>query len=233
MSYIVNSLSLIIPAYNEESAIEETALVYKQKLEKIAKKYEIIIVDDGSNDRTPRILKKLKKQFSEVRVITHKKNLGVGKALSDGFKAAKCNWVMHNSADQPFDIDDLEKARALFTKSDVIVVEREDRSANSPIRKVTSLASLFLVKLLFGTNIKDFHFIQLYRRQILKGVKISSRDTFMPAELLVKLSKKNYTINQFKAKFHKRTAGYSKYDNPIRYVTYLRELIKFWFAMRK
>lgn len=229
MDQMINSLSLVVPAYNEEQVIEKALIIYAEKLSNLVKRYEIIIVDDGSTDKTPQILKNLKDP--KIKVLTHRKNMGVGKALIDGFKIAKYEWVMHNSADAPFDINDLEKARPFFKNSDVIVVTREDRSANSPFRKLTSLASLLLIKIFFGTKIRDFHFIQIYRTSILKKVKIKSHDTFMPAELLVNLSRRGYTVAQFKAKFHKRMAGYSKYDNPIRYIIYLRELIKFWWRL--
>lgn len=231
MKQVIDSLSLVVPAYNEEEVIFETLKIYNKKLARIARRYEIIVVDDGSTDLTPQILKKINVKNPHLKIITHKKNLGVGKTLLDGLRIAKYQWVMHNSADQPFNIDDLQKIKNLFKTSDVIVAVRKDRSANSLFRKLTSLTSLLLIKLFFGTHIKDFHFIQIYKTKILKGVKVTSNDTFMPAELLVNLARKNYTIAQFTAKFYKRTAGYSKYDNPLRYLVYLRELVKFWWRL--
>lgn len=231
MKYTVESLSLVVPAYNEEEVIGQTIKTYRDKLKKLAKKFEIIIVDDGSIDKTNSILRSLEKKYDEIKIINHHTNLGVGRALLDGFKKAKYEWVMHNSADEPFNLNDLTKLKDAFKISDVIVAVREDRSANSPFRKLTSLTSRAIVKVFFGTNIEDFHFIQIYKTSILKKIKIISNDTFMPAELLVNLSHRNYTIFQFRAKFHKRMAGHSKYDNPIRYLVYLRELIKFWWRL--
>ena len=228
---IVDSLSLVVPVLNEQEIIEETIGVYNSNLKNVAKIYEIIVVDDGSNDSTPEILKSLRNKNKVIKIITHEKNMGVGKALFDGFKAARYEWVMHNSADQPFDINNLKKIANLFQNSDVIVAVREDRSANTLFRKLTSLTSLMTVKIFFGTDIRDFHFIQIYKTSILKNIKIGSKDTFMPAELLITLHKKGYIISQFPARFQKRTTGYSKYDNPVRYFIYLKELLKFWWKI--
>lgn len=226
-------ISLVVPALNEQEVIAETIRIYNNYLSQLFKKYEIIIVDDGSTDQTPKILRSIRKKIPHLRILTHPTNYGVGKAILDGFQAARGEWVMHNSADRPFDLLLLKHIIPLFNKSDVIVVARKDRSANSPFRKLTSLTSYILVRIMFGTPIKDFHFIQIYRKNILNSVTVHSHDVFAPAELLVKLYKMGYKINHFSAPFHGRTAGYSKYSNPIRYVRYLKDLIRLWLALRQ
>ena len=224
------TLSLVVPVLNEEELIEDTIKIYTQDIKKLFTKFEIIIVDDGSTDKTPQILAKLK-NAGKIKLITHTKNLGVGEAITNGFAAAKMEWVMTNSADRPFDLLDLSKVLKDFSYADAIIFARFDRSANPIFRKLTSTVSRLLVKTLFRVPISDFHFVQIYKRLLLRKVKAQSRDTFMPAELLVKLSKKGYKITEHKAVFHGRTAGKSKYNNPIRYLRYLYELLKFWVRL--
>ncbi|MBI4058778.1 glycosyltransferase family 2 protein [Candidatus Microgenomates bacterium] len=228
---MLNSLSLIVPAFNEEAAIKDSIQIYNQKLRKFTKKYEIIVIDDGSTDNTAKILQGIIKKYKKVKGITHKENLGVGRAIWDGFKKARYEWILTNSADQAFNLDDLKRAGEQFKTADVIVFVRQDRSANSNFRKLTSMTSFLLVKLFFRTPIEDFHFVQAYKREILKNVKIAARDTFMPAELLVNLYRRGYNIAQVKAKFYKRSAGRSKYGNPVRYLKYLKELFTFWIKI--
>ncbi len=232
MNRINHSISLIIPALNEEPVIKQTVLIYHQDLKRLFQKHELIIVDDGSTDQTPAILKRLQKKIPQLKILTHKKNEGVGKAILDGFKEARSEWVMHNSADQPFNLNDLKKHQHLFDTTDVIVVVRKDRSANSFFRKITSGTSFLLVRLFFGVPIGDFHFIQVYKRSILKNIRIISGDTFAPAELLITLYKKGYRISQFTSHFHRRTKGSSKYNNPKRYLRYLRDLFNFWWRLK-
>lgn len=226
-------LSLVVPVLNEQEVIEETVQIYSNELSKIFEKYEIIIVDDGSTDNTPKILQSTRKKIPHIKILTHRTNSGVGKAILDGFKLAKGEWVMHNSADRPFDIRLLKSIIPLFENSDIIVINRKDRSANPLFRKLTSLTSYLLVRTFFGAPIKDFHFIQIYKRKIIQSVSVQSNDTFAPAELLVKLYKKGYKINHFSARFYKRTAGYSKYNNPIRYIWYLKDLTNLWLSLKK
>ena len=232
MKKISNSLSLIVPAYNEEELIEETIKIYNNELKRLFTKYEIIAVDDGSTDNTQKILKKLQLSIKPLKIVKHKTNLGVGKALIDGFAKAKMDYVLHNSADRAFDLKDLGKIKGELNNYDVIVFVRYDRSANSPFRKLTSRTSLFLIKLFFRTPIKDYHFVQLYKNNILSTVKLEAHDTFMPPELLIKLYNKGYKFNHVQAVFHKRTAGKSKYNNPIRYLIYLKELLIFWLKLK-
>ena len=168
----------------------------------------------------------------QLRIVTHQKNEGVGKAILDGFKIARFEWVTHNSADRPFDLNDFRKQNHLFDSSDVIVAVRTNRSANPFFRKITSKISFLAVRLFFGVPIGDFHFIQAYKKSILSKVKIISEDTFVPAELLITLYQKGCKISQFSTKFHKRTKGSSKYNNPIRYLKYLKDLLKFWWKLK-
>ena len=103
------SISLVIPAYNEEAVLEETVLENLGKLSKFTDKYEIIIVDDGSDDKSPEIAVRLSKEFNQVRVLSNLINLGFGISIVRGFKMAKGEIVFCNGADNPFDVDDLEK----------------------------------------------------------------------------------------------------------------------------
>lgn len=233
MNKIPHSLSLILPALNEEELIKETIDVYNKKLSKLFQRYEIIVVDDGSKDKTSQIIKRLLKKNSHLKVITHEKNLGVGRAILDGFRAASMEFVMTNSADRPFNLEDLMRGKEFFESSDAIVVSRFNRSANPFFRKLTSKVSYYLVKTFFRVPISDFHFVQIYRRSVLSSIEVISEDTFAPAELLIKLYKKGYRFSEFKAVFHRRTKGQSKYNNPIRYLKYLRELLKFWIRLHK
>lgn len=231
MNKIPHTISLIVPALNEEELIEETIEIYKKKLSRLFKRYEIIIVDDGSTDKTPQILQKLIKKNPNIKVTTHERNFGVGKAILDGFGTASMEFVMTNSADRPFNLSNLARHKKLFNSSDVIVISRFDRSANPFFRKITSKASYYLVRTFFKIPISDFHFVQIYRRAILSSIEVASEDTFAPAEMLIKLYNKGYKFSEFKAVFYRRTKGYSKYNNPIRYLKYLRELLKFWFRL--
>lgn len=222
------SLSLVVPAFNEEEIIEESVEIFWKDLKKLGPPFEIIIVDDGSTDRTGKIADKLAKDYKEIKVVHHSVNRGSGAGLVTGFKEAKGDWVLTNCADRPFDIKDLRKILPLLQNTDAVVVVRESRAANIFFRKLTSLLNYWLIRLLFRVNISDFQFVQLYRRKILKNIEIDSSETFVAPEIIIKVITAGYRIKEFKTKFHKRPGGKAKYNNPRRYLRSIKEILSFW-----
>ncbi|MHC4755092.1 MAG: glycosyltransferase family 2 protein, partial [Planctomycetota bacterium] len=103
------SITVFFPCYNEQENVEKTTLKAVQLLEKINADYEIIIVDDGSSDDTPKIADSIASQNQRIKVIHHNPNLGYGAALQSGFKNAEKPLVFYTDGDGQFDIDELPK----------------------------------------------------------------------------------------------------------------------------
>ena len=103
MAKIIKELSVFLPAYNEENHVKTTTLKVKKVLEKIADKWEIIIINDGSKDRTGEIADSLSNKFkSKIRVINHSPNRGYGAALKSGLYGSKYNWIAFIDIDGQF-----------------------------------------------------------------------------------------------------------------------------------
>jgi dolichol-phosphate mannosyltransferase len=81
----LKELSLFLPAYNEEGNIAETIEKCDQVMRNVAEKYEILVVEDGSKDKTAEVVERLLKKFPSLRMIQHKPNRGYGGALKTGF----------------------------------------------------------------------------------------------------------------------------------------------------
>src|SRR5262245_31526796 len=101
------SLSLIIPAYNEETTIRQAVREADVALSRLADDYEILVVDDGSRDATARIVQSLTEPHPTVRLLRHETNRGYGAALRTGFEAARFDQVAFTDADCQFHLDDL------------------------------------------------------------------------------------------------------------------------------
>lgn len=225
------SISLVIPVYNEAEIIEETLLIFVKLLSTITSDFEIIVVNDGSNDGTDRILNRFSFEKERIKVFHNERNIGSGASLWRGFQEATKELVLSNFADRPFNLSDLEQILPLFKKDavDFIVVARKDRSANNLYRKITSYANFLLIRFLFNIKAGDFQFVQIYKRKILENIDIMSTGTFVPPELIVKLISQGYKFKKTRCVFHRRPKGKSKCGSPQKILRTLREMFKFWF----
>ena len=225
----LRSVSLVVPAFNEEEILEETIEIFRENLSSICDEYEIIIVNDGSTDRTGEIANQLAECHKSVKATHHSANKGVGAALLTGFRVARNELVLTNCVDRPFDLRDLKDILPLFKKTDFVVVARSDRSANPPFRKLTSMINYLLIRLLFNVRVKDFQFVQIYKRSILNNIEIKSTGSFVPAEIIIKALSKGYRMKEFETTFHRRPGGVAKYGHPRRLLNSIREIFNFWW----
>ena len=123
----IPELSVFFPAYNEAGNIEEVIKQSLRILPEIAKKFEIIIVNDGSTDATKQISERLSKKHSRVRVV-NQKNLGYGGALKRGFKESKYEWIFFTDSDLQFDLKELKKFVRFTKKYQMILGYRKNRA---------------------------------------------------------------------------------------------------------
>jgi glycosyltransferase involved in cell wall biosynthesis len=229
------TLSYIVPAFNEDEIIGETLVRFTEdflELSDIIGKYEIIVVDDGSTDRTAAIVQEFANKDSRIRLIRHEKNRGAGEAILTGLANSQMEWFSANSADRPFHLADIRTFAPLFSECDVILVCRTDRNANSWYRKLTSLGNLFLIRLIFRSRFGDFQFVQFYRRKLLVGTPFVSRGTLVPPEMILRSHRLGARIREVSLPFHPRLQGTSKYGHPKHIFVTLFEMAKlrllFW-----
>ncbi len=226
------TISLVVPVYNEAEIIAETVAVFDDALRSICRDYEIIIVDDGSVDETPGILQRLCSQHVRLKIMHNSANIGSGASLWRGFQQAGKDLVVSNFADRPFDVTELGRIipSVDFSATDFVVVVRQDRSANTPYRKITSLTNYWLIRCLFRIEISDFQFVQIYRRDILKGVRIDSQETFVPPELMIRLIQKGYRYQEVVSSFYRRPGGQPKCGHPGKIMKSIFDILKFWIS---
>ncbi len=111
----VKSLSVILPAFNEEANIRAVVEDAYRNIPKFAPIFEIIVVNDGSKDRTGEICDRLAEEFSDVRVVHHPRNRGYGAALKSGIERARYDLIFFTDADGQFD---LKEVAALLEQTD-------------------------------------------------------------------------------------------------------------------
>jgi len=223
------SLSYVLPAYNEAEILDDTIGIFLRdmgSLVGVVRDFEVIVVDDGSTDGSAAIAAGWAERDPRVRLVRHGRNAGVGAAIATGLAHASKDWFSVNCADRPFDTRDIARLGPLFEASDLIVVSRTDRSANSPYRKLTSWVNYLLIRLLFRIPVGDCQFVQFYRTAWLKDVRIVSRGTLVPPELILRMVRKGARVAQARLPFHARPGGVAKCGHPKHAIRALAEMAR-------
>lgn len=203
----LSSLSVFFPCYNEEQNVplfvEESAKV----LPEVAKKFEVIIVNDGSSDDTLAVAEKMKRKYPFVRVVNHKKNQGYGMSLRSGFEAAQYDWVFFTDGDLQFSLDQLKEFLPYTLKSEAIIGYRKKR-AEGTLRTTNANVYKAFVDILFRLNVKDIDCaFKLFSKRALSLITLESEGAFISAELLYKLKKKKVKFTQVPVDHYLRRYG--------------------------
>ena len=228
------SLSLIMPGLNEEESVERAVRRARAALEDPTDEFEIIVIDDGSNDRTGEIADRLAAEDSRIRVLHNERNLNYGVSLARGIAAARCDWILHDGMDLPLAPEEIGKFSAHFGTADVVVARRFDRGAHSPWRKLTSWTNNLLLRMLFAPRTRDLNFVQFYRRSYAQSVSLrSTSPAFVTPELILRAERTGYRVVEVEAAFQRRSAGRAHFGKPKDILWTLSDMFKFriwtWF----
>ncbi len=201
------SISVFFPCYNEQENVYQTIEKALEVLEKLNADFEIIIVDDGSADKTGQIADEIAGQDSRIKVVHHKHNLGYGAALQSGFMAAAKKLVFYTDGDGQFDINEMPPLLTLMEQYDIVSCYRLNRQ-DSIIRKINGWCWTKLVCLMFGLKIRDIDCaFKLYKREIFDKIEMSSTGALIDAEILARAARKGYRITQKGVHHYPRTSG--------------------------
>ena len=236
-------LSIIIPAYNEEATIEQLIeIVKKVELKKYGIDKEIIVVDDGSTDRTIELVKKI----NDIRFIIKKKNGGKGAAVKIGIKHAIGDIIIIQDADLEYNPNEYLKVISPIVNGQAKVVYgsrfigiKQKKRNTLFLRKhynAYGLAYLggrtitLLTNLLFRTNITDeATCYKCFRSDIIKNINIKGNQFEWEPEVTAKIAKKGIKIHEVPISYNPRTFEEGKHINWKDGVQAIWTLIKYRF----
>ncbi|MFA5156884.1 MAG: glycosyltransferase [Candidatus Omnitrophota bacterium] len=222
------SVSLILPMFNEKEYLEKTVSTVISVLEPSFPDFEVIVVDDASNDGSGMVAERLAAGDSRIRVIHHKKNRKLGGVLKTGFSAASKEIVVYTDMDMPFDLSQLSAVIPLVFDSDIVIGCRIGKR-ESFLRVVYSWAYNKLINVIFKTRVKDVNFaLKIFKRKILNEIKLKSEGSFINAEFLAKARKLGYSIKEVEIDYTPRTYGISRLSTPPVICKVLYEIVKFY-----
>jgi glycosyltransferase involved in cell wall biosynthesis len=206
----MKKISIVIPVFNEENRIKKTLfkiIDFKKKNEKKNKIF-IVIVDDGSTDRTVKIIKEIKKKNKDIKILI-KKHTGYIDTLFYGLQKCKTEYIGNMEADNAIDVKNFRNFLKYIKKNDVVIANRINNNLLVNFRNKSfqrSLLSFFyfiIFKKLFNSKIVDAQAgFRLYRKNILKIIKEIkiNHDGLKIAELILRIEKGGKKIKQISVK---------------------------------
>jgi hypothetical protein len=226
------TLSVIFPAFNEEGNIRRTVETALKVLPKVATRWEIIVVDDGSSDATALICDELKAQHPEVEVIRHEQNRGYGAALKSGIMSAKYDFIFFSDSDGQFDFSELQELICWSGDYDIVAGYRAKR--HDPFhRRINALGWNVMVRLALGIKIRDIDCaFKLFRRAVFDQVQIRCVGAMVNTEILAQATRLGMRIHQVKVNHFPRRYGKQSGANFHFMINAFRELGRLWQKLR-
>lgn len=227
----MNSLSFVIPAFNEEPNVAEALRRASAVCQTLNLEYEILLVNDGSRDRTGEIAKSMTGEIPNLRVVENNPNRGYGGALKAGFYAAGNEWIAFAPSDNQFDFNQVRDLMAHASQADIITGYRAN-DADPFMRRVNRWGWNWLVRILFGYMTRDIDCgFKLFRREILQRVSLLSDGAMVDTELLAGARARGYRVVEVPLKHLPRTAGSPTGANVKVILRAFRDLVRFRFRL--
>lgn len=225
----LSELSVFFPAYNEEETIKDTIQKAVLECEKIADKYEVIIINDGSKDSTGEIIQELSAANSNIKIITHNPNRGYGGALKSGIYSASYRYIAFNDSDGQFDFSQIERFIPYIQEYSLVIGYRANRSEGL-IRTINSKAWSTLIDILFRLHVKDIDCaFKLFKKEVIEKITVlESEGALISTEFLVKAKKAGFTIKEVPVDHLPRKGGKPTGANFKVIIKAFYELLKLW-----
>src|SRR5580704_156876 len=189
-------ISVFFPVYNDEQTVERVALKALDVLSRVAREYEVVIIDDGTPCRAGQIADELAAKDPRIRVVHHTKNLGYGAAIRTGLANVRYEWVCFTDGDDEYDIYDLEKLIRLRTRYDLIITFRYAK-LYSGFRIFVSWVYNHTLRALFKTRFRDISTgLRLIRRDLVNELDLKSSSPFIGAEIAIKTMLKGFPVGE-------------------------------------
>lgn len=226
------SISVFFPCYNDSGSIAGLVEEADKILKRIARDYEIIVIDDGSKDESRKILNNLERQNPKLKLIFHKKNMGYGGALRSGFKAASKELIFYTDGDGQYDIGEIEKLLPLL-KDNIDVVQGYKIKRGDPLyRLVIGKLYHYFSRFAFNLNVKDIDCdFRLIRKSAIDTITLTFNSGVLPVELVKKLQHKGFKFVEVGVHHFPRLHGQSQFFNFRRIYKTLQEQVKLWWKM--
>lgn len=230
-----HSFSLWSWALNEERLVEDFVRKSVEHLSRVSDDFEIILVDDGSTDKTWEIMIGLSKKYPMLKIVRHRKNLQPGLCMHTCKKYATKEIVFWNTVDMFFDTARLPEFTKYLDEYDVVQGTRVDRKSNTYkglYRRINSLINCHLIRLLFAVPLHDFQNVTFLRWDFIKSIEFDSASSFTNPECVIKAYYSGKKIKEVQMKHMDRISGKAKGGRLSTVMIAVRDILKCFFLWR-
>lgn len=226
-------LTVIVPAYNEAASLKGAVESLVAGISAIGIPFEVVIVNDGSRDRTGEIAESLVRSLVGTRVVHHGMNQGFGGAVRTGIANAKHELIVFCPVDSPLTGPEAERFLAAIECADIVIGYREERPGYNFWMRAGSKCYHRLVCWLFDLKLRDVNWIHIYRRAAVGSLSLSQSGIVFLAEVLAKAHRRGYRISEICSKMRPRLSGRATVTRPRVLLRSLRDLFQLWREMQR
>ena len=224
-------LSILIPAYNEEELLESSVEMMLVAAAEASEDYELVIVDDGSFDETPRLLDRLAAQTSRLRAIHHERNRGIGGAICTAAHSARCDRAIICPVDSPLSAEQLRAFLAASANDTIVVGYRPKRVGYLGWQQFGSTVYHTLACALLGLRLKDINWIHMYPTKLFSEVEIEFGGIVYLGEVLAKAKRLGYKFVEIESPMVARIKGVATISKPRTIWRTFRDLWRLWWRL--
>ena len=226
------SWSVIVLCYNEEGNLK---IVINDILETIKKMevadFEIIVVNDGSTDKSQDVLDSLSENISQLVIKKHNFNKGIGQAIRTGILSANKENIIVMAGDGQFNLKDLIP-HANVNKDTIISFYRRNKGPYTIFRHFISNFNRWLNHYILGAKIKDVNWVKVYKKKNLDSIKLELKSSLIETEIVTKLLKESIKLEEYETDYLPRLYGEPKGASFKVVSMALVELLKLIFILR-
>lgn len=208
----LSSLTIFFPCLNDGKTLPELIAKAYTVAPKVAREFEVIIIENGSTDETPQVLNTLTKQYPGLRVVRFKKLLGYGRALKEGFSRSTKDWVFYTDADGQYDPLELRKLADNVTDTTDVVNGYKLKRADAWHRGIAGSLYNWILQKRYHPPIRDVDCdFRLIRRSLIKKITLESRSGTICLELVLKLKQAGARFAEVGVSHFSRAFGSSEF----------------------
>ncbi len=232
-------LSMLGWALNEAENITEYIERAEKFLASLTDDFELVVIDDGSTDRTAAIVEEHQASRPWLRLHRNGRNRGSGYNTKVAISLARKDYLFWQMVDWSYDLSHLaESLPHLGTDCDVLQGVRQgtvslrgllSHRSDSAYKGLVSISNYLLVRLLFRLPVHDYQNVTVYPRELIQSVSLESESAFTNPECLLKVWWKGATIREFPVAFLKRQRGVAKGTRPAVVLRSIADILRWWW----